>query len=175
MVSEPVFSFRISDLGEKTKPEERMYFAVKFAEWNLTSKAATITAEDVIKIITESDSVDTLIDRADNLGSGLRALGLGSTQVRNVFSTVRQIEMNWKPDKATDEMSLRKLKLLKPKLVYQTKRNRRMKSLADVLSLAIGHVKDRNHFTRFMDFFEAIVAYHVAAEQMAKPDEAQEE
>lgn len=172
-----VFSFEISCLEKRknVKDDEKKYFKSKFKEWNLDGKFAEITSMDIRKIIICDDSVDILIDRADKLGSGLRALGLGSTQVRNIFSTVRQIEMIWKPDKDTDERALRKLKLLKPKLVYQTKRNQQTKYLADVLSLAIGHVKDRTHFTRFMDFFEAIVAYHVAAEQMAKPESEERE
>jgi CRISPR-associated protein Csm2 len=59
---------------------------------------------------------------------------------------------------------MRRLLLLQPKLEYQARRQKEVKGLKDVLILAIEQVKgNRERFVRFVEFFEAILAYHVAA------------
>jgi len=62
---------------------------------------------------------------------------------------------------------MRRLNMLKPKLDYQTARSPEVARLRDVLSAAIdevnraGDAEERDkRFRRFMDLFEAILAYH---------------
>ena len=89
--------------------------------------------------------------------------GLKRSQIRNIFSEVRQIEAIWE---SNNTEAMRRLNMLKPKLSYQTARNREVKYLEEVLVQAINEVnkaksEDKNDkFYRFVDLFEAILAYH---------------
>jgi CRISPR-associated protein Csm2 len=82
---------------------------------------------------------------------------------------VREIDMRWPrgaqlspEEKSRARGCYRELLLLKPKLAYQARRaGRGMANLQQVLDPAIGLVgNDRERFQNFVDFFEAIVAYH---------------
>ena len=80
-----------------------------------------------------------------------------------------KIEDMWE---ARPEEARRRLNMLKPKLDYQAAREQRtkgVKELRDVLTPAIDYVdrapnpKERNRrFRRFVDLYEAILAYHRA-------------
>lgn len=118
------------------------------------------------KIIVDGDA-EELVKQADALGASL-ARPLTTSQIRNIFGTVRRIEMNW-PENASDEQARkahRDLLMLKPKLAYQAKREgdkkgRGVQMLREVLDPAIGMVQgERAQFQNFVDFFEAILAYH---------------
>ncbi len=117
------------------------------------------------RIIVEGDA-ELLVKEADALGKRL-ARPLSTSQIRNIFGTVRRIEMNW-PENAGDEQARkahRELVLLRPKMAYQAKRERGkgVKELTDILSDAIELVgADRTRFQHFVDFFEAVLAYHKA-------------
>jgi CRISPR-associated protein Csm2 len=125
-----------------------------------------VSSEDLHRIIVMGDS-RTLVARAEEIGSAL-ARQLTTSQIRNVFGTARQIQMMWVP-KATSlerQQATRQLLLLKPKLAYQARRERGkgVEILKNILSPAIDLVQDdRGRFQNFMDFFEAILAYHTAA------------
>lgn len=102
-----------------------------------------------------------------SLGKQFADSGLTSTQIRGLFGTARQIEMNW----ATDDNSAarRSMILLKPKLRYQATRHKNLEPMADLLSDAIDIVDqndgmDSNEkYQRLMELFEAILAYFKAA------------
>lgn len=120
-----------------------------------------ITDHQIREIITE-DNPKLLVDKADEIGRSLKD-SLSKSQIRGIFGTVRQIEMNWKGE-SDQAASYRQLLMLKPKLQYQAARNEEVQPLADVLDQAIDYVgDDRDRFGRFVDFFEAILAYHTAA------------
>lgn len=128
------------------------------------------------KIIVEGDP-EELLNRAEDVGRGLSKT-LKTSQIRNIFGSVRQIQMNWPPEPvdpgeldAEDRAKLaeaadrgwRQLLLLIPKLKYQGERIKEVRPLADVLTPAITLVKkDRTRFQRFAEFFEAILAFHTA-------------
>lgn len=146
-----------------------------------TAKVPLPTKEELKKIVQEGDSQLT-VQWAKGIGEDL-ASRLTTSQFRNVFSTVRQIEMNWPvrirqtPEKAKEDdtkaskMAYRQLVLLKPKLAYQASREQRggagMATLRDLLGDAIDFVgEERQYFQNLLDFMEAILAYHTAnAEQ----------
>jgi CRISPR-associated protein Csm2 len=106
--------------------------------------------------------------------------GLTRAQIRNVFAEARTIEAAWRSARlgkgggdaaATAETAaFRRFVLLKPKLAYLSKRNPPTKPLADALSEGIDAViaagddapLRAQRFTRWMQFFEAILAYHRA-------------
>lgn len=121
------------------------------------------------KIIVAGDA-KTMVVQAETLGKQLAQQRLTTNQIRNIFGTVRRIEMNW-PENASEEQARkahRDLLLLKPKLAYQSKREgerkgRGVEMLRQVLDPAIDLVEGkRKRFQNFVDFFEAILAYHKA-------------
>jgi len=135
------------------------------------SQRATISPADARAIIVEGNA-ELLIKRAREIGQALKDAGLSMAQIRGIFGTVRRIEMRW-TEKATEdeetreemrERAMRQLLLLQPKLEYQARRQRAVEGLKNVLIPAIEQVQgDRDRFGRFVEFFEAILAYHVAA------------
>jgi CRISPR-associated protein Csm2 len=125
-----------------------------------------MSSEDLRRIIVLGDS-RTLVDKAKEIGDML-VRQLTTSQIRNVFGTVRQIQMMWVPQATPQQQqqATRQLLLLKPKLAYQARRERGkgVEILNNVLSPAIDLVgDDRGRFQNFVDFFEAILAYHTAA------------
>ncbi len=126
---------------------------------------AMLTDADRQRIIAEGDAA-LLVRKAEEIGTALKQADLKSAQIRNIFGTVRQIQAAWPlyTDEEAERAAYRQLQLLKPKLAYQAARNRPVQGLADILTPAIDEVgADRERFQRFVDFFEAILAYHVAA------------
>ena len=120
----------------------------------------SITDAQIRTIITQ-DEPKLLVGQAEEIGRALSGT-LTKSQIRNIFGTVRQIQMNW-TEEAQKAASYRQLLMLKPKINYQAARTREVKPLADVLDKAIDYVEDsRVRFGRFVDFFEAILAYHTA-------------
>lgn len=132
----------------------------------MSQTRSNLSPEDYRRIIVDGDA-QVLTSHAETIGTSL-ARQLTTSQIRNVFGTVRQIEMSWTP-RATEKdqkYAARQLILLKPKLAYQARRERGkgVQELANVLMPAIDLVgEDRGHFQNFVDFFEAILAYHTAA------------
>ena len=129
--------------------------------------------EDALQKIIVEGNTQLLIAEAEAFGGQLAKKDrLETSQIRNIFGTVRQIEMNWPRQKATEQQkrdALRQLLLLKPKMAYQANRKRSVSALQMVLDEAINKVaegdeeKARERFQNFVDFFEAILAYHKAA------------
>lgn len=96
-------------------------------------------------------------------------LPLTTSQLRKFFGAVKSIQM----DIALNGYSESDFVMLKPKLAYAVGRvckqysrceERRIEAFAEVISKAIGIVnssRDKNlAFKNFINFFEAIVAYH---------------
>jgi len=124
-------------------------------------KGKRLIADEQIRAIITQDKPKLLVEQAEEIGRALSST-LTKSQIRNIFGAVRQIQMNWTGD-AQKAASYRQLLLLKPKLRYQAARTKEVKPLADVLDKAIDYVEDdRVRFGRFVDFFEAILAYHTA-------------
>lgn len=122
-----------------------------------------------MRIIIQGDAVlsaQKTVEWAQRLAKALKVADLKSSQLRNIFGQVRQIEMSWP---LNDEQSgyagqaNRDLILLKPKLAYQAERVPAVVALAEVLAMGIDLVEgNRMYFQRFVDFFEAVLAYHKA-------------
>jgi CRISPR-associated protein Csm2 len=130
-------------------------------------------------IITDPDGAQTLVEWADQLGQSLKSQGLSTAQIRALFGEVRQIQAEWSIEGRRDH-ARRRLVLLKPKMAYRARkeRGRAVEELVKVLDPALdlvveapprtedkprgaGNNQDDN-FQRFVDFFEAILAYHKA-------------
>jgi CRISPR type III-A-associated protein Csm2 len=123
----------------------------------------------------ESGITGATVDYAKKFGSylgvdldGQRDTKLTTNQLRKFFGEVKRQQMNGYSE--TDFV------LLKPKLAYAVGRNKKVnakiKDFYEVISVAIdtvqngADVKDKTErFKRFIKIFEAIVAYHKAAEE----------
>lgn len=121
---------------------------------------------DISKIMVNDTSGAELVLFARQTAQTLVKNNLTRSQIRGIFTEVRKIDTMWEGPRQGDAM--RRLNMLKPKLDYQTSRSESVKVLRDVLSAAIDEVNkadenDRsNRFHRFMELFEAILAYHRA-------------
>lgn len=134
------------------------------------------TKETIVRIIQNVDNNEELVTAAEQVGKELARLNLTTSQIRGIFGTVRRIELDWPSIGSTSSTShssrvqhaQRELMLLKPRLAYQAERERRRGAgvieLSHILIPAIDAVgKDRQRFQNFVDFFEAILAYHRAS------------
>jgi CRISPR-associated protein Csm2 len=119
-----------------------------------------------------SEAIQTLIEVAESIGRHL-AKSVTTSQIRNIFGTVRTIEQDVKTLEDDQQLPIqvqRDLQMLRPKLAYQYGRvqgreddpqKAAMGALTGILSEAIALVgSDVRRFRNFMDFFEAILAYH---------------
>ena len=137
------------------------------------------TEEDLRTIITDPDGAETLVKWADEIGQALKQSGLATNQIRALFGEVRQIQGEWSIEGHRDQ-ARRRLILLKPKMAYRARRERGrgVQMLVNVLTPAVDMVAQAqprpddaqpgspdnqdDNFARFVDFFEAILAYHKA-------------
>jgi len=124
---------------------------------------------EIRTIITDPNGAETLVKVASSLAKDLKTNGLTTAQIRALFGEVRQIEAEWNIENKKEE-ARRRLILLKPKMAYRARKERgqAVKMLVEVLEKALDLVtkadpqsRDGN-FRRFVEFFEAILAYHKA-------------
>lgn len=125
--------------------------------------------QDNVKRFIEQDEPEMLVKTAQDVGKALAEQDrLKTNQIRNIFGEARKIQARWR---STSESSQRTaLILLKPKLEYQAARHKEVGRLRDWLVASIDAVtinpnrdKEYDRFKRFMQFFEAILAYHKAS------------
>lgn len=133
--------------------------------------AKPVPAGDLEQIILHGNA-ETLVNTAQRFGTELsREDQLSKSQIRNVFGEVRQIEAEWLSDNGESATkNMRRLLLLKPRMAYQRARERKTESLMVLLTNAIDLVAKASappeqhvRFRYFVEFFEAILAYHTAA------------
>lgn len=130
---------------------------------------------EIQTIMTSDATGQQLVAFAERTAEQLVKNQLTRGQVRNIFTEVRKIEALWdaegvnEPDKRDYNKALRRLMMLKPKMDYQTSRIPQVELLKKVLSEAIDEVQKgatnddkTERFKRFMNLFEAILAYHRA-------------
>jgi CRISPR-associated protein Csm2 len=119
--------------------------------------------KEVESLMLQDESGADLVIFARQTAKALVTQNLTRSQIRSIFTEVRQIEAVWPSVAAT-----RRLSMLKPKLAYQAARSNTVNYLRDVLTDAIDQVlkapdSQRDvRFERFVDLFEAILAYHRA-------------
>lgn len=103
------------------------------------------------------------INWAEGFGKQIKQDGVTTSQIRNIFGSIKKMEMN-------PEMDLPGLLLLKPRIAYATYRHKQLRNLTQELRTAIDAVdaaqeasEQESCFMRFCQGFEAILAYHRAA------------
>jgi CRISPR-associated protein Csm2 len=131
-----------------------------------------ISDAEMKTIITDPNGMELLVAKAKELGEGLFHNQMTTAQIRALFGEVRQIEAEWgNEDEKKKREAYRRLVLLKPKLAYRARKERgqAVKMLTDVLDKGLdviikGDISKRDEsFRQFVEFFEAILAYHQAA------------
>jgi len=100
-------------------------------------------------------------NKKNNKSEEMRDTKLTTSQLRKFFGEVkRQQAIGYNP---TDFI------LLKPKLAYAVGRTKKadtcLHDFYKIMAIAIDYVNDEKHFKNFIKIFEAIVAYHKAAEE----------
>ncbi len=136
---------------------------------------AQVSEGDLRRIICDPMAGDVLVRVADGLGNQL-AKTLKASQIRAIFEETQRIGSLFRIGKF--EEAVRRAHLLDPKIAYRAKRvaerDRKAGSaaelIADVLKKSLKIVlekKDdrdevRDRYFQFLEFFEAIVAYHKA-------------
>ncbi len=132
---------------------------------------SNIPAADYKSIITNTDGAEVLVKWANQAGQDLKNFGLATSQIRALFGEVRQIEAQWFVNDENRQKAVRRLILLKPKMAYRSRRERgkAVQELVSILEPALEEVikekdsqKQDDNFRRFVEFFEAILAYHKA-------------
>jgi CRISPR-associated protein Csm2 len=167
-----VFSFNISKLSEiiknpKDREKEERFLLNRYKEWGVSDKETIqLDEQTIIKIITlegesEENSARLLVQWANKLGAIFKSTGLSSSQLRNLFGEVRAIQNIG----FANQEARRRFILLIPKIQYASARAKTfgMSGLANILERGIHAVHDdQRNFDRFVEFFEAILAYHKA-------------
>lgn len=133
------------------------------------------TIDTGIAAVVGRDDPNMLITEALALAKQLRGDLASKTQLRHLYSTMKQIEMSWPPsiedadaERATQmtkdrDNAYRDLLLFKPRLAYQGDRHPTLKPLVRTLQTGIDAVgKDRVKLQRLSQFFEATLAYYIA-------------
>ncbi len=134
-----------------------------------------VSEEELRRIICDHLAGEELVKAADSLGRRL-ANDFKASQIRAIFDEAQRIGSLFRTGKA--DQAIRRAYLLEPKIVYRAKRiaerDRKAAGAADLIadvlkkSLRIVLEKKDDHkevserYFRFLDFFEAIVAYHKA-------------
>jgi CRISPR type III-A-associated protein Csm2 len=125
------------------------------------SSEVAFTREDARQIIEQGDAVG-LVRTAERVGP---SLGVNPAQLRRFFGEVRRIEMLWSQPGA-EERARRRAILLEPRLNYQVQRQAQVRPLKNVLQLCLEFATaDRERFQRFVEFYEALIAYAPRATQ----------
>ncbi|MCF7740521.1 MAG: type III-A CRISPR-associated protein Csm2 [Candidatus Marinimicrobia bacterium] len=107
---------------------------------------------------------------SEDFGKYLAKNRFSKSQIRNIFSELKRIQMaGWNANQESD------LLLMKPKLAYAAQRQsgRRAQNAAEdlkeILGQGIDQIVDSDNpekcFENFVDFFEAILAYHKSFER----------
>jgi len=108
--------------------------------------------------------IKLLVEKSKSLGEEL-ARNLKTSQLRNIYGFVRHAQMEWEKN---PQVAYDNLILLMPKLAYFSDRTKgAMRPLKDDLDQAILVLLDDKgpnqlHFKNFLDYCEAVVAYHRA-------------
>src|SRR5262249_15789919 len=148
---------RHRDRGERrNQPREgRGQQQDKIPRWESRLKEV-ISENDVRKLIQQGGKL--LVNAAEKLGPLFKGGELTTSQIRNIYGMVKKMELSG--------FNANEFVLLKPKLAYAASRAGKdgARQFADVMTWAIDEVdQSAEKFERFVDFFEAILAYHKAA------------
>lgn len=131
--------------------------------WNEFVPASEITDKVTAKTVEFAKEFGSYLGRTDKeLTADGRTEKVTTNQLRKFFGEVKRQQLQ-----GYDESSF---VMLKPKLAYAVGRANKKNKIGDfykVIADAMGQVHNPKQFKNFVQVFEAIVAYHKAAEEGA--------
>ena len=139
------------------------------AQQNRNSHEWQVRPKEIKKWIGSTFDKETIL-YAEDFGKYLVKERLTTSQIRNIFGEVKRLQGTLQGKDSLDAKIKKDFLMLRPKLAYAAKRagSRGIDALKDVLDnahkavdLEGKHLKKQ--FENFVDFFEAILAYHKAA------------
>jgi CRISPR-associated protein Csm2 len=99
---------------------------------------------------------DTLVKDAENLAGSIR--DLKTAQLRRIYGEVKKMEMDF--GKGEGSFSRDRVVMLKPRLAYAASKKPEVIRIKNIFSKCIDKIQGPEDFSRFVSFFEAILAYH---------------
>jgi CRISPR-associated protein Csm2 len=100
---------------------------------------------------------DMIVADVEKLARSIRGdREIKNAQLRNIYGEVKRMEMDFK----RKGFSRDRFVLLKPKLAYAASKKWEVKPIKEVLTVCIDRVQDGKDFRKFVNFFEAVLAYH---------------
>ena len=130
------------------------------SKWTDDFPKSEITGKITTKTVEFAKEFGSYLGTDVKNGYKIEVAKLTTNQLRKFFGEVKRQQM--KGYNETDFV------LLKPKLAYavgRTKEKSKITDFYEIMSIAIDEVKSEAHFKNFIKIFEAIVAYHKAAEE----------
>lgn len=97
---------------------------------------------------------DLLVKDAESLAGSIR--DLKTAQLRRIYGEVKEMEMDFKKDKFNRD----RVVLLKPRLAYAASKKPEVTRIKNVFAKCIDKIQSKEDFSQFVNFFEAILAYH---------------
>lgn len=101
-----------------------------------------------------------LVDDARTLATVSKDKDLKTAQIRKIYGTVKELELTMR----SKGFQYDRIVFLLPKLAYAANKKREVDNLRDVLSACIDKIQNDENgpddFERFVNFFEAVLAYH---------------
>lgn len=114
--------------------------------------------DNILIQILDDESGTVLIEQAENLGKYL-AKKMSTSQIRSLFFEAKGINF-------TSKDGIYRINLLRAKLAYTAGRFKKQVNEIDnfrkILDTMLKSINSEERFKRFIDFFEAVVAYHRA-------------
>ncbi len=165
---EPIAHLYLVEIGVKQNDRRRPR-DYRLTENSPCDQVITSDSPQAAKALVEwAEQLGRFLAGADAEEEGERRSKLTTSQIRKVFGEVKRLWMD--AQKGWTDTMTRKVHLLIPKLEYAARKEVAVKALRAVLVPAIRKVLEaetndelRKRFGRFVDFFEAILAYHQAA------------
>ncbi len=97
-----------------------------------------------------------LVDFAEKVGKYLVYKKMTTSKIRNIYSEIKRIQMNFNDEKAA-------FYLLKPKVAYAYGRDKSIGKFKEVFDECFKYIDDKkDNYENFCKIMEAIVAYHKA-------------
>lgn len=127
--------------------------------WNEYVLSSEITDKITEKTVSFAKRFGEYLGRDDKSPNGSIEGKLTTNQLRKFFGEIKRQQLQ-----GYDESCF---VMLKPKLAYAVGRaneSNKIKDFYKVIAEAMGHVHNEKQFKNFVQIFEAIVAYHKAAE-----------
>ncbi len=126
--------------------------------------------KEIVKEIIEGGDSEKLVIISEELGIILKEHNVTNTKIRNIFEYAKGIHVAIKmnTDKKLTPQEITKINLLSPKIAYIKSREKgntaqtleTLKMLFDECIASINKNPEKEKFQRFMDMFEATLAYH---------------